>query len=114
MIPATIPSTAQLTDLTDHRDSASVSIYLPSSPLPTENQAMRLALKNAARLAGTRLEEHDVDKVVIDRVLDRIGELDDDPEFWQNQSDGLGLLVSPEELHAFRLLYRVSETVVVG
>lgn len=114
MIPATIPSTAQLTDLTAHRDSASVSIYLPSSPLPTENQAMRLALKNAARRAGAHLEEHRVDKVVIDRVLDRIAELHDDPEFWQNQSDGLGLLVSPEVLHAFRLLYRVPETVVVG
>lgn len=75
---------------------------------------MRLALKNAARLAGTQLEEHRIDKVVIDRVLDRITELDDDPEFWQNQSDGLGLLVSPEVLHTFRLLYRVSETVVVG
>jgi hypothetical protein len=114
MIPATIPSTTQLTGLTDHRDTASVSIYLPSSPLPTENQAMRLALRNAARLAGTRLEEQHVDKVVVDRVLDRIAELDDDPEFWQNQSDGLGLLVSPDVLHAFRLLYRVPETVLVG
>ena len=114
MLPATIPSTTQLTELTDHRDNASVSIYLPSSPLPTENQAMRLALKNVARQAGKALEDHRVDKVVIDRVLDQISELDDDPEFWQNQGDGLGLLVSPERLHAFRLLYRVPESVVVG
>ncbi|MHA6668690.1 baeRF11 domain-containing protein [Homoserinimonas sp. A447] len=114
MIPATIPSTTQLTELTDHRDDASVSIYLPSSPLPTENQAMRLALKNAARQAGTRLESQQVDKVVIDRVLDLVSELDDDPEFWQNQAEGLGILVAPDALHAFRLLYRVPETVVVG
>src|SRR5690554_2638350 len=107
MIPATIPSTTQLTELTDHRDNASVSIYLPSSPLPTENQAVRLALKNAAKQAGRKLEEHQVDTVVIDRVLDRISELDDDPEFWQNQGDGLGLLIAGDQLHAFRLLYQV-------
>lgn len=114
MIPATIPSTTELTELTDHRDAASVSIYLPSSPLPTENHAMRLALKNAARQAGVRLEGQQVDKVVIDRVLDLVAELYDDPEFWQNQGEGLGLLVAPDRLHAFRLLYRVPETVLVG
>jgi len=114
MLPATIPSTTELTELTDHRDNASVSIYLPSSPLPSENQALRLALKNAMRTAGAQLQEHGADRAVIDRVLDRVTALDDDQEFWQNQGDGLGLLVSPEELHAFRLLYPVSETVVVG
>lgn len=114
MLPATIPSPSQLTDLTDHRDDASVSIYLPSSPLPTENQAMRLALKNAARQAGARLEEQHIDKVVIDRILEKITALDDDPEFWQNQGDGLGLLVSPDRMHAFRLLYPVPELVLVN
>jgi hypothetical protein len=114
MLPATIPSTTQLTELTDHRDSASVSIYLPSSPLPTENQAMRLALRNAARQAGAHLQQRHVDKVIIDRVLDRIAGLEDDQEFWQNQGEGLGLLVAPERLHAFRLLYPVPETVLVG
>jgi hypothetical protein len=114
MLPATIPSTTQLTELTDHRDNASVSIYLPSSPLPTENQALRLALKNAARRAGTKLQERATDKVVIDRVLDRIAALDDDQEFWQNQGEGLGLLVSAERPHAFRLLYRAPESVTVG
>lgn len=104
----------QLTELTDHRDNASVSIYLPSSPLPTENQAMRLALKNVTRRASAQLEEHRVDKVVIDRVLDQLAGLDDDPEFWQNQGEGLGLLVAPDQLHAFRLLYRAPETVLVG
>ncbi|HEU4807324.1 MAG TPA: hypothetical protein VFT01_03620 [Homoserinimonas sp.] len=114
MFPVTIPSTTQLTELTDHRDDASVSIYLPSSPLPTENLAMRLALRNAARRAGSMLEEQQVDKVVIDRVHGRIAALDDDPEFWQNQGDGLGLLVSPDRLEAFRLLYQAPEMVVVG
>lgn len=114
MLPATIPSTTQLTELTDHRDNASVSIYLPSSPLPTENQAMRLAVKNAARRAGTKLQEHGTDRVVIDRVLDHIAALDDDQEFWQNQGDGLGLLVSPDRLQAFRLLYAAPEVVTVG
>src|SRR5690606_28627785 len=114
MLPATIPSTTQLTELTDHRDNASVSIYLPSSPLPTENQAVRLAVKNAARRAGMKLQEHGTDKVVVDRVLDRIAALDDDPEFWQNQGEGLGLLVAPERLHAFRLLYKAPEIVSVG
>lgn len=114
MLPVTIPSTAELTELTDHRDDASVSIYLPSSPLPTENQALRLAVKNAARRAGALLEKHGADKVVIDRVLDRIAGLDDDPEFWQNQGTGLGVLVSPDQLQSFRLLEQVSETVQVG
>jgi hypothetical protein len=114
MLPETIPSTVQLAELTEHRDDASVSIYLPSSPLPSENQALRLALKNAARRAGALLEERAADKVVIDRVLDRVAELDDDPEFWQNQANGLGVLVSPDRLLAFRLLEQVSQTLVVG
>src|SRR5690554_6343029 len=114
MLPATIPSTTQLTELTDHRANASVSIYLPSSPLPTENQAIRLAVKNAARKAATQLQEHGTDKVIVDRVLDHITGLDDDPEFWQNQGEALGLLVSPERLHAFRLLYTPPEHVSVG
>ena len=114
MLPVTIPSTAELAELTDYRDEASVSIYLPSSPLPTENQAIRLAVKNAARRAGALLDEHNADKVVIDRILDRIAGLDDDPEFWQNQGAGLGVLVSPDRLQAFRLLEQVSESVLVG
>jgi hypothetical protein len=114
MLPVTIPSTAHLKELTDHRDSASVSIYLPSSPLPSENQALRLSLKNAARRAGALLEEQNADKVVIDRILDRVAELDDDPEFWQNQGNGLGVLVSPDRLEVFRLMEEVSDTVVVN
>jgi Bacterial archaeo-eukaryotic release factor family 11 len=114
MLPVTIPSTAQLSELTENRDDASVSIYLPSSPLPSENQAVRLALKNAARRAGSLLEEQGADKVVIDRIVGRIAGLDDDPEFWQHQSTGLGVLVSPDRLHAFRLLEQVPETVAVN
>lgn len=75
---------------------------------------MRLALKNASRQVGARLEGQGVDKVVIDRVLDKVVGLDSDPEFWQNQSEGLGLLISPDRLHAFRILYRVPELIKVG
>ena len=68
----TLPTQENLTGLTQHRDAASVSIYLPSTPITREVDAVQIALKNAASDALTQLRGIGVNKKQVDEIAEAL------------------------------------------
>ncbi len=109
-----IPSASDLADLTDHRDDASVTIYLKSSPLPRETEGVQIALKNAVSDAAAQLKGIGISPQRISKFTDALGDLESDDEFWRHQARTLAIFASPERLHTFRLANEVTTLLAVG
>lgn len=109
-----LPTEADLRDLTTHRDEASVSIYLASSPLPKERDASRIALKSLVADAGRELASSGVDRGRTQETMARLEALDDDTAFWADQTRGFAIFAAPDELRVFRLLGNVRRHLAVG
>ncbi|MDQ1084531.1 MULTISPECIES: hypothetical protein [Microbacterium] len=120
MIPADLPDDTALLELLDHRGPASVSVALPSSPVPAQQDPVRTALRSAADDASRQLEQSGADAPTIARIVDGIRSLFDDLEFWEHQDRGLLLLSTPARRHVFRLPFaprtsvRVNERFAAG
>lgn len=114
MLPADIPDTEQLLALVDHRDPASVTIAIESSPLPGEHERVRIGLRNAVDEAERQLGEKDLPRGAAASVVGDLRALVDDTEFWRHQSRSLVVLAAPGRLDAFRLPSTLAENVAVG
>lgn len=114
MLPADIPDTDRLVELIDHRDAASVTITLESSPIPRDHERIKIALRNLIDAAERQLAEVALPRGTADRVIASLRELLRDDEFWDAQSRSLVVFASPDELVAFRLANTVAEHVAVG
>src|SRR6476661_2211739 len=109
-----IPTPAQLTSLLDARSPASVSIYVPTSPLPQEADADRIELKNLAAAAVRQLEDGDLGHGVVGGVREHLDDLHDDEDFWHLQASSLAVFATPDALRTFRLPNRLTSMVEVS
>lgn len=110
----TLPTDEDLTELTKHRDAASVSIYLPSTPITREVDAVQIALKNAAANAVTQLRGIGIHKKQVDEIAETLDAFQSDREFWQFQAHALAIFVAPGVVHAFRLANALQPLTAVG
>lgn len=95
-----IPTPAQLTTLLDTRAPDCVSIYLPTSPLPHDADAARIAFKNLVAEGGTK-----------NALLDDFAE---DFVAWSLLAHSLAVFATPDSLRSFRLPNTLSSLVVVA
>jgi hypothetical protein len=102
-----IPTQAQISALLDARTSASVSIYLPTSPLPQDADAARIEFKN---LGAEALRQLDGDTGVEEHLAD----LGDDEAFWEYLAMSLAVFVTSDSLRAFRLPNHLTSLVEVS
>lgn len=114
MFPADIPDTDQLLALVDHRDAASVTIAIESSPLPSEHERIRISLRNAIDEAERQLGEKELPHGAATAVIEPLRALIEDDDFWRQQSRSLVVLAAPGRLDAFRLPSTLTENVAVG
>ncbi len=114
MLHLDIPTPADLDRLLSARADGSVSIYVPTSPLPGESDAGRIELKNLAREAATRSESNGVDRKAAAAVSDALAAFDDDEGFWAYQARSLAVFASPSHVTTFRLPNRLTSMVVVA
>ncbi len=118
MLPVTIPTDQDLTELTQHRDPASVSIYLESSPYPREIEKVRLNLKNLVADAEGQLRDSGLASERIRSVIAPVRALEEDlrpdDEFWMHQARGLVIFAAPDVLRTFQIPNRIKSQVAVG
>ena len=113
MLPV-LPSTADLQQLTSVRDDASVTIYLPSSPLLRETDHTRMLLKSTVADAARQLARKGVDAERVKEVIGTLEALDDDEEFWTPQARGLAIFAAPGTTRVFRLINNVQHHLAIG
>lgn len=114
MLPADIPDTDHLLELIDHRDEASVTITMPSSPMPSDHERVRIGLRNAIDDAMHQLGQKDLPRGAARAVIEKLRGLNDDDEFWRHQSRSLVVFASTDLIEPFRLANAVEEHVAVG
>ncbi|MVA74779.1 hypothetical protein GC722_01830 [Auraticoccus sp. F435] len=103
-----------LDQLLDARHPASVTIYLESSPIPADHEAIRIALRNAAGQAERELESGGASAREAREAVAPIRELVDDHGFWEHQANSLAIFASDGRARTFRLANRLTPHVSVG
>jgi hypothetical protein len=102
----------KLTTLATESSSTCISIYTPMERLGAETQQNPIRFKNLMREAQSQLLELGMSEQDANNLLKPAHNLDT-YDFWQHQSDGLAILLSPNQFHYYRLPIAFAELTVV-
>jgi len=91
-----------------------VSIYLPTTPITADADAGRIELKNLGATAAEQLEAAGADRGAVLEFRESLDELDEDEDFWAEQSHSLAVFASASGMHTFRLPNRLTSEVEVA
>ncbi len=114
MLHVDIPSRADIQRLSEQRSPASLSIYLPTTPLTQDAQADRIAFKNLVRTGLDKLAAVNVDKRSLVAIEEALSDLSEDDEFWRFQANSLAVFATAEETLTFRLPNALQSVVMAG
>lgn len=103
MLHVDIPTQAELLALALERAPASVSIYLPTTPVSGEISGDRTVLKNLAKEALGQLVEAGHDKRDVSAIEESLEDLVDDGNFWRFQANSLAVFATLTSVKTFRL-----------
>jgi hypothetical protein len=101
-------------ELIEHRDGASVSIYLPTHRTAPDSDRDPIRLKNLLGQAGHQLVAAGMRAPEAKLLLEPGRRLLDLGGFWSHQSDGLALFLAPGWSRSYRLPLHLPELVVVA
>lgn len=104
----------ELRMLAEECERGCVSIYLPTHRAGKEAEGDSISLKNLLDEAEERLIARGLGPPEVQDLLEPARTLVVDDLFWQHQSDGLALFISPGFLRYYRLPLPFEELVVVG
>ena len=108
------PSQAELRTLATLREPGVVSIFLPTTPVSTDDRD-QLTLRNLIDEAVTRLRESEMlDKAAVLEVEEGLEDLLDDGMFWTYQGHGLAIFATPSRRTVYRLPLEVEQQVQVS
>jgi hypothetical protein len=109
-----IPSENDIRQLMAVTADACATIYLPTSPLPTEAGANRIEFKTLVAQAVERLGSSGADKHATNGIQEGLAELDEDEVFWAHQARSLAVFATPDSVRTFRLPNNLTEMVDVS
>jgi hypothetical protein len=109
-----IPSRRQVERLLQARGDSLVSIYLPTTPITPEADAVRIAFKNQAAEAVAELRALGAGAAERDAIEGALDDLHDDHGFWAEQAHSLAVFADPHGLRSFRLPNRLTAAVQVA
>ena len=100
--------------LAEKRGDYCISLYLPTRRKSKETRQNQIRLKNLLGKAEQELVRLGVRQVDAGQFLEPARTLLAEAPFWQHQSDGLALFISPAGMRQFRLPIPFEETVIIG
>lgn len=109
-----IPTRQDIEALAAVREPHSISMYVPTGPLPSDSEKAKIELKNLTRDVVTQLTEAGVAKDAIAQVQDRIDALLEDTLFWTYQSQSLAIFLGNGLFQTYRLPNHFQATVDVA
>ncbi len=111
MLHVDIPTLPEIKALVTERHPASVSLYLPVTPVTQDVDADRIEFDNMTKDALGQLRKGGADKRTLAALSDQLADLSADDEFWKYQANSLAVLATPERLRTFRLPNRLTSHV---
>jgi len=109
-----MPSASEIGDLNLVRSDASVSIYLPTTPVNHEIEPSLIHLGNLVKQAVTQLQEAGIDKKRILSLQGQFEHLLADDEFWSHQANSLAILATPDSIRTYRMANKLNAIVEVA
>lgn len=103
MLHIDLPSRDQLRELFAHRAAASVTLYVPTTPLSQDAQADRIAMANLARDALARVEAAGPPRGAVAALREHLDAIAEDDALWRLQARTLAVFATPDRALAFRL-----------
>jgi hypothetical protein len=103
----------ELRGLIQKKEIPCVSIYLPMYRVSPETKQNSIRFKNIIREAEQRLRTSGLRIKEVRKILKPARTLLKDSIFWQHQSDGLAVFISPEVFRYFYLPFHFKELLVV-
>lgn len=91
-----------------------ISIYMPTHKFGREQQQDPIRFKNLVIKAQNKLLENGLRKPDVQELTQRAEDLLADSDFWQHQSHGLAVFLSPDYSRTYRLPSKFDELVVVA
>jgi len=92
------------------RANPCISIYMPAHEEWNNMNEDKIRFKNQLQEIEKKLDQKNIRKREIDNLLKPAKDLLDDKEFWNYQSKGLAVFISPGNFHTFILPVEVKET----
>lgn len=108
-----IPTRAEIEGLLNARNPASISIYLPTTPVTPDTQADRIAFKNLVSQAVAALPD-DLPRGHAAAIDEELTDLQEDDAFWALQANSLAVFATADRVRTFRLPNQLSAAVQVG
>jgi hypothetical protein len=108
-----IMTRAELEQLMHKEQQWCVSIYMPTHRAGREAQQDPIRLKNLLGEADKRLSDKGVGRRDIQKMLEPASKFLQDSYFWQHQSDGLAIFISPNRVRRYRLPLNFAELIDV-
>ncbi len=105
---------AELRPLIETRDDPCISIFIPTYRAGADIQQNPTALKNQLKVVESQLAARGWRTAQVESFLGPIQKLVADTPFWQEQSDGLAIFLSPELFVYYRLPLTFDPQAVVG
>lgn len=107
-------SNSELRALLEVSSGPCVSIFIPTHRSGPETQQGPIRLKNMLREITQGLTVAGLRSPEIQKLLAPAASLQNDHEFWQHQSDGLAVFVSPQFFRSYRLPVEFQEIAVLS
>jgi Bacterial archaeo-eukaryotic release factor family 11 len=114
MLHTDIPALTTIRHLATVREPFCVSIYLSTSPIPTEMEAARIELRNQLSDAVAQLRSGGADRERIASLEELVGEIIEDRVFWSYQSNTLVIFATSDNAQTFRVPNRLQSAVEVS
>ncbi len=103
----------ELKTLMERQEGLCMSIFMPTHRKGTETQQNQIRYKNLLRKAEEQLIQSELRPQEVKEFLKPAHELLGDAPFWQNQSDGIAVFLSPLSFNFYMLPINFEELVVV-
>jgi len=103
-----------LKQLIDTSGEWCVSMYMPTHRFGREQQQDPIRFKNLVARAQEKLLESGLRRPEVQEMLRPAENLLEDKDFWQHQSDGLAVFLSPDSSRSFRLPSRFDELIIIA
>lgn len=114
MLHLDLPFTADIHALAQQRSPASVSIYLPTTPISGEISGDRTVLRNMAREASAQLAAAGHHKKAISAIEMHLEDIADDDAFWRFLAHSLAVFVTPDGVRTYRVSNALTPIVEVA
>lgn len=105
---------ADIEELMEHSSWPCISIFMPAHRAGNEIQQDRIRLKNLLRTAEQCLVQDGLRGTEARELLAKPAEMLEDHPFWEQQSDGLAIFLSPEKYRRFRVPLDFKESVLIA